>query len=176
MKKIIAFIALLITAGTFAQDQAQLTKVMLEQADDMGKKFVAKEYATFLKYAHPATVKSMGGEIKMLEKTVTEMKALESEGITVIAVEFGVPSKIVAVDNELQCIIPEMLILKVPSGKLTSTTTMIAISHDKGKSWMFVDTAGNNLKNMQLLIPTLSNELVIPMPQDPSFEPDEKPE
>lgn len=175
-KSIIYMFVLFMAAGAFAQDQAQLTKAMLEQADDMGKKFVAKDYAAFLKYTHPATVETMGGKKKMLEKTTTEMQSLESEGIIVTAVDFGVPSKIITVGNELQCTLPELIILRLPKGKLTSTTTMIAISNDKGKSWMFVDSAGNSLQNMKLLIPTLSDELYIPMPQDPSFEPDEKSE
>ena len=40
----------------------------------------------------------------------------------------------------------------------------------KGANWYFVDTGGHNLLNMKALLPSLSDELVIPEPQDASFE------
>lgn len=178
MKYKIFFFAiyLLATLQTFAQSDAELTKSMLLQADDMGKKFIAKDYKAFLAYSHPATVKIMGGKEKMISETTKEFTQLESEGIKFLDVKFGVPSKIVRTGKELQSIIPEIIEMKVKGGKLTTTTSLIAISQDNGKNWFFVDSAGNNLQNMKGLLPTLSDELEIPMPQDPSFEEDPKTE
>lgn len=174
-RKIILFAAvMLISLCSYAQDDAALIKTMLEQANEMGKKFIAKDYVGFLKYSHPAVIKVMGGEEKMTADTVKELQSLEKEGITFLNVKFGIPSKIIRVDAELQCTLPEIIEMQVTGGKLTATTTMIAVSQDNGKNWYFIDAAGNNTDNMRLLIPTLSNELYIPMPQDPSFEEDVK--
>lgn len=172
-------IALLVTAFfisicSYAQKDAAIIKTMLEQANDMGGKFMAKDYAAFLKYSHPATIKTMGGEKKMLEKTTNEMADLEKDGMSFTSIKFGVPSKIIKAGNELQCTIPEIIEVQLPGRKMTSTTTMIAISYDKGKNWYFLDTARNSLSAMQQLVPTLSNELDIPFPSDPSFEDDIK--
>lgn len=150
-------------------DAAMVTK-MLEQADDMGKKFVAKDYKAFLKYSHPAVITSMGGDKKVYDQTIEDLKALDAQEIKFIAIKFGVPSKIVSVGNERQAVIPEIIEMKIPGGKLTNTASMLAISLDKGMNWYFVDTGGHNLMNMKALLPTLSDELEIPEPQDPSFE------
>lgn len=174
-RKIILFASvMLISLCSYAQDDAALIKTMLDHANEMGKKFIAKDYVGFLKYSHPAVIKVMGGEEKMTADTVKELQSLEKEGITFLSVKFGVPSKIIKVDTELQCTLPEIIEMQVTGGKLTATTTMIAVSQDNGKNWYFIDAAGNNIDNMRLLIPTLSKELYIPMPQDPSFEEDVK--
>jgi len=176
-RKIILFVAaILLSVCTYAQDDAALTKAMLEQANEMGKKFIAKDYTGFLKYSHPAVIKVMGGVEKMTTATITELQAIEKEGVKFISIKFGVPSKIIRANNELQCTLPEAIEMRVPNGKLTTTTTMIAVSQDKGKNWYFIDTSGNNLGNMQLLLPTLSDDLYVPMPTDPIFEEDVKAE
>lgn len=176
MKKrlLILFIALLGLSTAQSQVNGPMDKAVLEQADDMGKKFIAKDYAGFLLYTHPIVVKNMGNREKMLEETTKSFKQLEAENITFLAVKFGAPSKIVKVDNEMQCIIPQMIEMKVPGGKLTAHTSLIAISNNKGKNWYFVDVSSNSMESMKMLLPTLSSELVLPEPQDPSFEEDPK--
>lgn len=176
MKK--GFLLLLITllnlSAAYSQVNGTMDKAVLEQADDMGKKFIAKDYAGFLQYTHPIVVRNMGNREKMLAETIKSFKQLEAENITFLAVKFGAPSKIVSVENELQCIIPQMIEMKVPGGKLTAHTSLIAISSNKGKNWYFVDVSNNSYENMKMLLPTLSSELVLPDPQDPSFEEDPK--
>lgn len=176
MKK--GFLLLLITllnlSAAYSQVNGAMDKAVLEQADDMGEKFIAKDYAGFLQYTHPIVVRNMGNREKMLAETIKSFKQLEAENITFLAVKFGAPSKIVAVENELQCIIPQMIEMKVPGGKLTAHTSLIAISSNKGKNWYFVDVSNNSHENMKMLLPTLSSELVLPDPQDPSFEEDPK--
>jgi len=152
------------------QDDTVMVTKMLQQADDMGKKFIAKDYKAFLKYSHPAVIKSMGGEDRVYDQTVRDLKDLENKEVTFAAIKFGVPSKIIAVGDERQAVIPEIIEMYIPGGKLTNTASMLAISLDKGANWYFVDTGGHNLLNMKNLLPSLSDELVIPEPQDASFE------
>ena len=160
-----------------AQDSdPAMVKKMLEQADDMGRKFVAKDYKAFLKYSHPAVIESMGGYTKMYDRTIEDLKALDKQEIKFIAITFGVPSKIITVGDERQAVIPELIQMQIPGGKLTTTASMLAISTDKGVNWYFADTGGTNLELMKNLIPSLSDDLVIPEPQDPSFEEDVKTE
>jgi hypothetical protein len=172
---LILFIFLLTAGNTFSQNN-NLTTKLLEQADDMGKKFIAKDYSGFLKYSHPKVVKTMGGEAKMIADTKKEIESLENEGVTFLSIKFGAPDKIITIENELQCTFPEMIEMQVTGGKLTTTTTLIAISTDNGNNWYFLDTGGNNLYSMKMLLPNLSDELDIPIPSDPIFEEDIKPE
>ena len=114
----------------------------------------------------------MGGYQSALKKTRDEFKKLEEEeGITFEALKFGTPSKMIHAGTELQCIIQQQIEMLLPRGRMTAITTLIALSEDNGKSWYFTDASRFDLASMQRLIPSLSNELVFPYPQDPVFEP-----
>jgi len=176
-RKIVLFITVfLISIGCYAQNNDVIIKALFEQANDMGKKFISQDYAGFIKYSHPTTIKAMGGEKKAAEKITTEMLDIGKDGIVVTNLTFGVPSKIITVKDELQCTVPQIMEMHVPGGKVTSTTTMLAISNDKGKNWYFLDTANYNFYDMKMLLPNLSEEIVIPERTDPAFEADPKEE
>lgn len=177
MKTKLLFLSLFFTFFlSQAQNNDLYIKIMLEQANEMGKKFVERDYAGFLKYAHPATIKAMRGEKEALKKMNEQMMEIAKEGIIVTDVNFGTPSKIITVDSELQCTLPQILTMDLPEGKLTATTTVIAISKDNGKNWYFLDTANYNFQDMRMLLPNLSDQIVIPERTEPSFEPNTKTE
>jgi hypothetical protein len=157
-----------------AQDSANgpMDKVILDQANIMGKHFIAKDYAAFAKFTHPSTVALLGGEEKMLDEIKKSFAALEAEEVTFLNINFTAPSQIIVYQNELQCTLRQMIEMKVVGGTMTVFATVIAVSRDGGKNWYFADTAGNDIKNMRKLIPTLSPDLVIPETLEPGFVPD----
>lgn len=170
-KTIFIIISFFIFFTGHSQNDPATVKTLLEQADMMGQKFVARDYEAFLKYAHPATIKSMGGQQAALRKMNEQMKQVIEDGIVVTNVSFGIPSKFIKVNSELQCTVPQIIEMHVPGGKVTTTTTMLAISSDNGKTWSFIDTANHNHSNMKLLIPNLSDEIILEPAADPVFEP-----
>ena len=170
-RNLILLLSLLLFSTLSAQVNGELDVKVLTRAQKMAETFIAKDYEAFAKFSHPAVVKVMKGEKAMIRKLKADFGELESEGITFLELKFGTPSKMITVENELQCTIPQQIVMLMPGGKLTATTTMIALSQDQGNNWYFVDTAGNNITNMKALIPSLSLDLPVPMPQDPIFEP-----
>ena len=54
-------------------------------------------------------------------------------------------------------------------GKISTSSTLIGISDDKGKTWTFIDAAGKDLATLRKVIPNLSDKLVIPKMQQPQF-------
>lgn len=173
MKKTIIIIAVfLISLCSFAQNDDAIIKTMLEQANAMGEKFIAKDYAGFLKYSHPRTIEVMGGKQKAITKFTSEMKTIQDEGITFISLNYGAPTRIIRVNTELQSTLPQIIEMHVPGGTVTATTTLLAISTDMGENWHFLDTANYDHALMKLLLPNLSDEIVIPERTNPAFEPD----
>lgn len=168
----IAFICILFTAKAQTQD---LTVGMLNQAKDMSNLFLAKDYAGFAKYSHPNVVKTMGGNKNMVSTIKKSFEEIEADGITFLAIDFGTPSEILTVGDELQCTVPQMIEMKVPGGKVTANTTLIALSPDNGVHWYFIDVSSNNLATMKQIIPSLSDNLVLPIPGNSSFEADPAP-
>jgi hypothetical protein len=173
-KNLILLLTLILFSPLSAQVNGELDAKVLTKAHEMAKTFIAKDYEAFAKFSHPAVVKVMKGEKAMIQRLKKDFGELESQGITFLELKFSAPSKMITVENELQCTIPQQIVMLVPGGTLTATTTVIAISEDQGNNWYFIDTAGNNVGNMKALIPSLSLDLPVPMPQDPMFEPNEE--
>lgn len=157
-----------------AQDSVNgsLDVVILEQANTMGRYFIAKDYEAFAKFTHPATVELIGGEAILLQQLKEAFGALEDEGVTFLKISFTAPSQIITYNGELQCTLTQIIEMKVTGGVMTAFSALIAVSRNGGKNWYFADTAGNDLKNMRKLITTLSPNLVLPEPMEPGFVPD----
>ncbi|AWH86693.1 hypothetical protein HYN59_16970 [Flavobacterium album] len=176
MKTILLLLCLITGLGARSQGvNGALDNVILTQADAMGKAFIAKDYAAFVKYSHPTVVQMMGGKAKMAEDTKKSFEEFEAEGVVFVNVTFGPPSKILVVGGEMQCTFNEMIEMRIPGGKLTAFTNVIAISNDNGANWYFIDCSENNAQAMRKLIPSLSPELILPEPIGPAFEEDPKP-
>jgi hypothetical protein len=171
MKKVaLLFLLFLAVASAYPQaGQDAPNRALLQQADIMGKAFIAKDYPAFGRFTHPTILALLGGEKNLLEYTTKNFAELEAEGITFLSVSFASPDKILVVDGELQTTLQQMIEMKVAGGTITVTTTLVAVSRDNGKSWYFVDVSGNNITEMRKVIPNLSPALVIPEASDPSF-------
>jgi hypothetical protein len=168
MKKITAIFFLLIAIVTTAQEQQKLKQNLLLQADEMGKAFIAKDYAAFASFTHPDLLKKFGGTQKMAD--IIRYSFSQIENVKFIDVTFAQPSEIINVEGELQCTVPQMIEMEADGQQVTANTTIIAISRDNGKTWSFTDTAGQNIQALQATIPNLSPQLNIPEMQEPVFE------
>lgn len=176
MKKIFLGLLLVFAIAAYPQGvNGALDSVILTQADAMGKAFIAKDYPAFIKFSHPTVVQIMGGQRKMLDETVKSFQEFEKQGVVFLSVSFGAPSKIVENEGELQCTFVEMIEMRIPGGRLTAYTNVVAISKDNGQNWYFIDCSENNAASMRQLIPSLSPDLIIPEPVGPAFVEDPKP-
>lgn len=177
MKKILSALCLLIGIAAHSQSvNGAMDNTILQQADAMGRAFIAKDYASFLKYSHPSVIRMMGGKEKMLADTTESFKAFEDEGVTFLNVTFTSPAKILESEGELQTTFTQMIEMKVPGGKVTAYARVIALSKDSGANWYFIDATEHTLEEMQRLIPSLHNDLVLPDRIESSFEEDTKSE
>jgi hypothetical protein len=110
---------------TKSVDSLNYEKIIISQAQIMGQLLLKKNFNAFVKYTYPKVVEMMGGETKMIEVLEKGSKQMESEGVKFLNVTIGQPSKIIAIDNELQCTLPETIEMKVPGGKLITRSTLI---------------------------------------------------
>ncbi len=147
-------------------------KAVSAAAEKFNKAVLDRDYATFIRYTHPKIVEMLGGEQKFSEMTEKSAKAMDADGAKFIAITNGEPDKIITKNGELQSTLPQTIEIKIPQGKVKTKTTLIAVSKDNGKNWVFINTTNTDLKKLQAMIPTLSNELVIPPMQRPEMIPD----
>lgn len=136
--------------------------VIKQQADSMGRMLLKKDTEKFLSYTSPKVLENMGGKERMIEVMDSAFKNMEKDGTIFLSVSFGHPSKILNMGKELQCTLPQIIEVQVPEGRVITHSTLIVISEDYGKTWFFVDTSGKDIQSMQVLLPNLSTELIIP--------------
>lgn len=133
-------------------------------AEMMGKALIAKDYDTYVNYTYPKLMKDMGGREKMKETIKKQMEDLENQGVKILSVTYGEPSVIIKEKKELQATVPQHMQFESSNGKVTTQTTVIAISQDDGAHWYFVDPGERDLETVRITLPNLSKKLVLPPP------------
>jgi hypothetical protein len=83
------------------------------------------------------------------------------QGISFHKVTIGEPSKTVTAGNEIHCLVPQTIYMKVPKGKMKSETQLIAVSRDNGTNWFFIDAVNLNKDNIKSVLPNYNFDLAL---------------
>lgn len=133
----------------------------------MGSAFISGDYKTFCNYTYPSVVKLMGGASNMTELLTKATSDLKAKGMSFCNISFGEPSKILESAKELQATIAQHTEIKLPQGRILSTSTLIAISADNGNNWTFIDTSNKDIAALRKAFPKRSPSISIPPPATP---------
>lgn len=172
MKKYFAlFLFSICSLVSISQNQ---TSIIKGQAMDMAKALLRKDFPAFTKYMHPKVIEMAGGKEKAIHRMDTINNIATQFGAEVTKILIGTPGTIVNFKNEMQVTLPQTTEMKTGFGNLSVETTLIAISKDGGKNWLFIDTSVYNVKDLQKNMPELSPDLVIPPAKPPKFTPNQK--
>jgi len=170
MKYLFITFALLLTLAVSAQTTA-IDSVAIANAEKQGnimaQLLLDKNYTDFAKYTYPPIIKMAGSEANMIAIIKKGLDDIEAQGYTFICFSIEKPLKIVHLKNSMQCVVVENIEMKIPNGKLTTTSALIGVSTDKENNWTFIDTHGADLKSLQKTIPGLSNNLELPEKKEP---------
>ena len=94
---------------------------------------------------------------------------MKLEGNTFKKVSVGDVSKIYKSGTELQCSIIQTLVMGVRGGTLTSRSSIVGFSADKGKTWTFASPGEKTAAEMKAIIPSFSQHIVLLKPGKPVF-------
>jgi hypothetical protein len=168
---ITSFVFIQCNGQTENSDTTNYSTTIKEQAEQMAKALLQKDFDTYKKFTSPKMDAIFGGEEKMIESLKNGLSQLESQGMQFLNVTFGEPTNVIVVDKELQGTIPQKSEIKTSAGRLITTSTLIVISDDKGKHWYFVDSFGKDIEYMRTNFPTLnlSDKLAIPKKPEPTI-------
>ncbi|MDT0606016.1 hypothetical protein [Croceitalea rosinachiae] len=157
-KKIWILILIINSALGFTQTE---NKNLNSQLEEMKKFFLARDYESFANFTYPEVIKMMGGKSNMVKATEQAMNKMKNDGFSFTDLNFKSPSKFLKKDNELQCSLTQVIVMKTPRGKIESEYTLIGLSSDNGQNWTFIDTSGKDKETMLKYFPNLHNEIVI---------------
>jgi hypothetical protein len=142
-------------------EQARLANLET-QVTAMEQAFLREEFETYADFLHPDVVRLVGGPDALAGQLRKAQEELRAQGTKVSQFTHGKPSRVVAVDRELQCTVPLTMQFASATGGSTVHSTLLAISTDGGKTWAFLDTLGKDWEALHRLLPNLSRELVLP--------------
>jgi len=163
------FIIISSKSQTLKPDSILLNITILEQVNKMGSALLRNDLKEFVKYLDPEMIKLNGGENVMIETIKQGINELKTYGDSIIDVNFNKPSKIIKINGELQCTLPQIIVMKVPNGKLITKSTLIGVSKDMGRKWFFIDCSGRNIETLINIFPSLSKNLIIEKESQPVF-------
>jgi hypothetical protein len=168
------FFSFLLFTFSLLISQGQPKETILKtQALEMGKAMVSGDSKGFSKYMLPELVEVGGGAEKVTQMMDSMFAMFKTFGGQVKKITYGNPGKIIKFNKELQTTLPQTTEVTSTLADVILTSTLVAISRDKGKNWFFFDPAMNKSELLKGKLPPLSPEIVVPPPQ-PKFIPKEQ--
>ena len=162
----LTFLLTFLTTLTFAQVDSDVIK---KQAELTAKALLNDDYETLIKFTYPKVIELLGGRDKMISLIKKGKIEMGQQGISFDKVIIGKPSKTVIAGDEIHCLVPQTVYMKVPKGKLKSETQLLAVSRDNGSNWFFIDAVSLNKDNIKRVLPNYNFDLVLPTKSEPIF-------
>jgi hypothetical protein len=153
---LIITIACLLTACEPVTTEARLNEAAKEFADAT----LHNKAEILLKYTHPKIVNNIGG----LQKTAAAIKQdiEKSKNIVYEKVDFGPAGKMFTVGTELYTILPEKIVVRSTPKPALVSTSFLANSPDKGKTWYLTDVGSYDDSIIEELFPGVIGKINIP--------------
>jgi ketosteroid isomerase-like protein len=167
MKKIA--LAVLFAASSVFGATNDLRQTVWQEAQKCADALVAGDYDTMIAYTHPKIVEIMGGKEVMMDALKRGAKAMAAQGVAIEKVAMSVPDEPKTSDGVMYTLVTETLTVKSPDGKTIRESTMVALSRDAGKKWMFIDADSLNDPNMKVALPELVGKISPPASKPPAF-------
>jgi len=161
-------VAICLFGGLARGDDEAIKKTAKARAEECHSAILKGNYETFTNLMHPKAVELMGGKEKLAFHLTAEMKEMKARGVELKSFRVSDPTDPVAVGKELYLLVPAVLEMKVPDGRLLTDSTMLGVSADGGKTWVFVN-AVKERKDILQVIPRLPDAIVLPKQKPPTL-------
>ena len=168
--KIILPILLIAFTNSYGQKN-EYRETIITEANKMVNSLKGNDYQSLINHTYPKLIEILGGKTSMLNQMNTQMKRMEDSGAKISDVKIGKPKDIYVAGDELHCLVPQKLVLTVPTGKVITNSFLLAISNNNGQNWYFLDTSQLDLGKIDQLFPKFNKDLDLPVPKEPKFIP-----
>jgi hypothetical protein len=152
-----------------AAEDANVKKLIKAKVKEINDAVIKEDYVKVADLTYPGVVEMAGGRDKLIAVMKSGLKEMKSQGVTFQSGTVDEPSDIVTAGAEQYVVVPFMLTLKVPQGKLRQKSFVIGVSKDKGKTWTFVN-GDLDLKQVKQILPKLPEKLKLPERQKPVLD------
>ncbi len=165
------FAVIVVVAPAFAADPPSPKQVAKERVEELNTAVIKEDYAKVVDFTHPKIVELIGGREKMIAVMEAGTKDMKAKGFALRSVKVDEPSEPVVAGAEQYVVVPFLLEMKAPGGRLLQKAFVIGVSGDTGKTWTFVN-GDLDLAKVKLVLPKLPEDLKLPKREKPVFEKD----
>lgn len=148
---------------------AQDTMAVRKSAIMMSNALVKNDLATFADCTHPKVLANMGGKEKMIANMKASIAEMKTGVVTFRGASIGKIGRFYTSGKDLYCLIPHEILMNTEGGYVSSTSSVLGISHDKGKTWKFVSAGNIGKKRLKTIFTTLPDGLQISPQTTPVF-------
>jgi hypothetical protein len=166
MKPSVLLFFLAVSSASYGQTDFKKLK---KQAEETAQATVEGKYEDIIKYTHPNLLSMVGGRDAMLNLIKSSMEDVKNQGVSIESVTMGEPGSTVQAGDELHCILPQTLIMKIGNKRMRSDGNLLCISQDKGKNWFFLDMSGIDASTIKTILPNYNFDLKFPEKTQPVF-------
>lgn len=166
-----AVVLVLLWIAPGVADDAALKASARAQVEEINEALIRGKFDRIADLTHPRVVELTGGREKMIALMESATREMKQKGYSVLSSKAGDPTDLVEQGTDLFVVVPFVLEMKAPGGKLSSPGFVVGVSGDRGKTWGFVNNP-KDPESLKLILPGLPERLKIPERKEPTFRKD----
>ncbi|MFN3800649.1 hypothetical protein [Belliella pelovolcani] len=173
MKTYIPFIISLFSITLFSQTtKAQVDQGAIDATESYFTAKMCDDYETLINLTLPDLIEQAGGRERMRSALSKIHDNQRAKGI--VLQEFKIKEEIeqAKTKSETHVLIPTLTVSKVPGGKVTAESYLIAVGTEGNSKWYVVETSSLNEYNIHKVIANWDNSIVLPYKKSPVFKED----
>ena len=159
----IFLLALMFAVNATAQHAEKIKK----DAETMCKATLSEDFNTLANYTHPKLITALGGKDKMVETLKKGFSDMKAKGGVFFDASVGDAGEVLSIGTELYSILPQKVVLKFKDVKISSVSSLVAVSKDNGTTWYFIDAGGMTDDQFKQMLPAAYGKLKIPKKTEP---------
>jgi hypothetical protein len=163
-------ISVLVCCFTVHAQEESKSGVVKQKAQEIAQAVVKGDHAKVADFTYPKIVEAMGGREKMIAFIDMTMKSMKEKGFAIRSVKVDAPGEFLTEGENTFVVVPTVMEMTAPGGKLVGRSYLLGISSDGSKTWRFAD--GSGLANQEMrakVLPKLPDKLKLPEQQKPEF-------
>ena len=126
----------------------------------MAAALLNNDFKTFSNYTYPKILEEAGGKGKYIQELQSGAEMQKERGDKIHNITVSNPSKTVACNGELQCVLKQEITMSFSGGNpFTFASNLIGISTDNGNTWVFLNASDISVMELKKVFPNICDSI-----------------
>lgn len=157
-------LSLLLFWGLSLTLQAQYTDAITTAVDKYNKAYMSKDYDAYLDHMIPSVIEVGGGTELMKNVTIEQVEAFAQSKQKIKSIELDSVYNVYHSKDAMHAVFSQTVMIEIGSDTFKKTAFYLGETRDDGETWKFIDLELYDRASLDLFVPGLSTELIIPDP------------